>query len=86
MNGQPGLRHDAAANPTGVAFGDPVPETFPKADPYCYQGAATGSERSIVPPPLCGTDWMPYSRNFNETRRWRAPGSTVRESWRTLWR
>ena len=27
----------AAANPNGAAFADPVPDSFPKADPYCHQ-------------------------------------------------
>ncbi len=54
----------AEANPTGLAFGDPVPSSFPKGDPYCYQAPPRGSGNSIVPPALCGTDWMPYARGF----------------------
>ncbi len=69
MNINPVYSTDAQLNPTGVAFGSPIPQTFPKADPYCFQGAPRGLNGSIVPPPLCGTDWMPYSRNFNETAK-----------------
>jgi hypothetical protein len=50
-------------NPTGAAFGTPAPKLFPKADPFCYQPATQGS---FAPPSLCGTDWMPYARNFEE--------------------
>ena len=56
-------------NPNGFGFGSPLPNNFPKADPYCYQAPPTGFNGSIVPPPLCGTDWMPYGRNYAETAR-----------------
>ncbi|MEQ1703106.1 MAG: hypothetical protein ABMA25_23620, partial [Ilumatobacteraceae bacterium] len=55
---------NAAKNTTGIAFGDPLPSSFPKGDPYCYQAPARGDGNSIVPPLLCGTDWMPYSRSL----------------------
>ena len=54
----------ATANPTGNAFGSPAPNSFPKADPYCYQSEPLAA---TTPPPLCGTDWMPYARSFDET-------------------
>lgn len=59
----------AAANTTGVAFGDPVPNSFPKGDPYCYQAPPRGVGNSVVPPPVCGTDWMPYARSFADAAR-----------------
>ncbi len=59
----------AAVNSTGIAFGDPVPSSFPKADPYCYLGPARGVKNAVVPPPLCGTDWLPYKRSFAETAK-----------------
>lgn len=59
----------ATVNSTGAAFGDPPPSTFPKADPFCYQGPSRGTNNSIVPPLLCGTDWMPYHRGFGDTAR-----------------
>ena len=55
---------NAGLNPFGLAFGTPIPETFPKSDPYCYAPPASGSS-PIVPPLLCGTDWMPYTRSFS---------------------
>ena len=53
----------AEKNSSGFPFGDPTPELFPKSDPYCYQAPSTGS---FTPPQLCGTDWMPYARSFDE--------------------
>lgn len=55
------------ANSTGIPFGDPLPNSFPKADPYCYQAPGLGAGGSITPPLLCGTDWLPYHRGFAET-------------------
>ncbi len=55
---------DPAVNPQGVAFGDPAPNLFPKSDPYCYQPP---EQSGYLPPPLCGTDYMPYARSFSET-------------------
>ncbi len=65
MRVNPAYATSAANNVAGVAFGDPIPNSFPKADPYCYQPAATSPE--YTPPQLCGTDWMPYARSFAET-------------------
>lgn len=59
----------AANNPTGIAFGTPLPSTFPKSDPYCYQGPARGVGGAVVPPLLCGTDWMPYTRGLADGAR-----------------
>jgi hypothetical protein len=55
----------AAANPTGIPFADPLPNSFPKADPYCYQ--APPLPNTLVPPALCGTSWMPYNRGFADS-------------------
>ena len=57
----------ASINSNGIAFGDPVPTAFPKSDPYCYVAPPRGPNNSIVPPALCGTDWMPYKRSYGET-------------------
>jgi hypothetical protein len=54
---------NAQTNPTGTAFGDPIPNTFPKSDPYCYQAPNLGS---VTPAQLCGTDWVPYNRGYSE--------------------
>lgn len=59
----------AEANLNKVAFGDPVPESFPKSDPFCHQAPPTGSTGDLVPPPLCGTDWLPYAGGFGEAAR-----------------
>jgi hypothetical protein len=56
---------DAAKNPTGVAFADPLPTSFPKSDPYCYQAPNHGT--GVVPPELCGTDWLPYTRGLSDS-------------------
>ena len=69
MKVNPVYATDPAVNPSGIAFGDPIPNSFPKSDPYCYQAPARGPGRSVVPTPLCGTDWMPYSRTFLEGAR-----------------
>ena len=49
-------------NPAGVAFASPVPNNYPKSDPYCY---ATGQNVTGPPSaparPLCILDWSPYS-------------------------
>ena len=54
-------------NPSKGEFDNPVPNSFPKADPYCYQAPSQGSGGTVVPPQLCGTDWMPYARGFRES-------------------
>jgi hypothetical protein len=62
----------ASANSTGAAFADPMPTSFPKADPYCYQGPQQGALAGVplfLPPKLCGTDWMPYNRGFVDGAR-----------------
>jgi hypothetical protein len=59
----------AAANSNGTAFGSPTPDSFPKADPYCFQAPPRGQDNSIVPPPLCGTDWLPYTQTMRAAAR-----------------
>ncbi len=67
MTVNPVYNTTAAANPTGLAFGDPIPNSFPKSDPYCFQAAPFGPNNSILPSQLCGTDWMPYKNGFAES-------------------
>lgn len=64
MRVNPAYSTDATGNPTGLPFASPLPNTFPKAEPYCYEAEPFGPDNSIIPPPLCGTDWMPYARSF----------------------
>jgi len=66
MKVNPVYATSAGANTSGIAFGDPVPASFPKSDPYCYQGKATGITGTLIPPALCSTDWMPYAGTFRE--------------------
>lgn len=58
-----------ASNVNGIPFGEPVPESFPKNDPYCYQAPPQGPSGSIVPPALCGTDWMPFATSYTSAAR-----------------
>ncbi|MBA2608263.1 MAG: hypothetical protein H0U92_04965, partial [Actinobacteria bacterium] len=50
-------------------FGDPRPESFPKNDPFCYQAPAFGPGGSLIPPPLCGPDWLPPVAAFRDAAR-----------------
>jgi len=80
---------NAATNPLGVAFGDPLPNSFPKSDPYCYQPPDIGLN---TPTPLCGTDWLPYSSGYGyaaQVTRSAADGARVDPSGPTaldLWK
>ena len=56
----------AANNSSGFPFAATEPLSFPKADPYCYRSGPIGAARTVIPPPLCGTDWLPYARSFEE--------------------
>jgi hypothetical protein len=73
MRVNPVYSTNPATNPSGIAFGAPLPESFPKADPYCYvapprgPGGAPGD--SVVPAAICGTDWMPYTRGLRDGAR-----------------
>jgi len=67
MKVNPVYSTNVSVNPTGTAFNDPTPTSFPKSDPYCYQAPATGTDVRITPPALCSTDWNPYQRNFAVT-------------------
>jgi hypothetical protein len=69
MRVNPAYATDPALNTTGGAFGDPVPDMFPKADPHCYQGPPQGPGGTVVPPPLCGTDWLPYTPSLRDAAR-----------------
>lgn len=69
----------AAANRAGVPFGEPVPQTFPKSDPYCYEAPPQGPGGRVVPPALCGGDWLPYASSFRDAaQRTRAANDGAR--------
>jgi hypothetical protein len=64
-----------SANPSGVAFGSPVPENYPQSDPYCWSsGYTTQTTPPVVARPLCILDWSPYALSMN------AAGQDVAES------
>lgn len=69
MKVNPAYAATASLNTLGQEFGNPLPNSFPKADPYCYQSPALDSAGLIVPPAICSTDWMPYSRGYGESAR-----------------
>ncbi len=56
-----------AANSSGLPFADSVPESLPKADPFCYQSPAI--DTGVIPNTLCGPDWMPYSQSLTDVAR-----------------
>ena len=68
MKVNPVYSTNAATNSTGLAFASPLPNSYPKADPYCFQKPPRGTP-SVTPPPLCGTDWMPYNRGYADGAR-----------------
>jgi len=67
MKVNPVYSTNATLNSNGFAFADPVPNNFPKSDPYCFQFPAAGLP--FVPPGLCGTDWLPYTNSFREAAK-----------------
>jgi len=69
MRVNPAYATEPALNTTGFAFGDPIPEQFPKSDPYCYTAPPQGVGGTVVPPPLCGTDWLPYTQSLRDAAR-----------------
>ncbi|MEJ7764788.1 MAG: hypothetical protein WKF86_04785, partial [Acidimicrobiales bacterium] len=68
MNVNPFFSTSPSLNPQGTSFGDPLPDSYPKNDPYCYQGPEVGPLK-VVPPPLCGLDWLPYTQSFRDAAR-----------------
>jgi hypothetical protein len=54
-------------NPAYAVVTGSVPDSFPKADPYCYQAPdVTIVAEPYTPPPLCTIDWMPLASNFGD--------------------
>ncbi len=52
---------NARVNPSGV-FGTPVPDSYPKSDPYCWQAPpGTILDITAAPRPLCMLDASPYA-------------------------
>jgi hypothetical protein len=57
MKVNPNYATTASANRNGAPFGDPLPNSFPKNDPYCFQNPPEGT---VTPRPLCLSDFNPY--------------------------
>ncbi|MGA2838074.1 MAG: hypothetical protein ABSF84_15890 [Acidimicrobiales bacterium] len=56
----------AAKNPTGVSFGVPALENYPKNDPWCIStGDVVTGPPSEPARPLCVLDWSPYSLSMS---------------------
>ena len=73
MNVNPVFATTAAGNTNGVAFGDPLPESFPKSDPRCFEAGPIAN--GLTPPPLCGPDWMPFVGSWRDSARAAATGT-----------
>ena len=53
-------------NPAYAVVTSGTPESFPKADPYCYQPPdVTNVPEPYTPPKLCTVDWMPPATGFS---------------------
>jgi hypothetical protein len=75
MTVNPYYSTDPNVNNTGAAFGAPIPESYPKSDPYCFQDAnlhVAGTTPPQLAPPLCPADYFPYAASMqnaaSETR------------------
>jgi hypothetical protein len=68
MQVNPYYSTNPSINPSGVAFGSPTPEIFPKSDPYCEAtGSTVYGPPSAPARPLCVLDWSPYQLNMAAT-------------------
>jgi hypothetical protein len=52
----------ASANPEGVGFATPPPDSYPKSDPYCVQAQPPALAKFARE--LCIQDWDPYSNTM----------------------
>ncbi|MEO0495338.1 MAG: hypothetical protein AAF081_18175, partial [Actinomycetota bacterium] len=68
MTVNPVYATDADVSPFDSPFGTPLPSSFPKSDPYCFQEEPLPGG-VIIPPQLCGTDWVPYATEIQEAAR-----------------
>ncbi len=61
MNVNPLYSTNPSVNSSGAPFGSPVPDSYPKSDPYCLKtGDSVGTPPALAPP-LCVQDWSPYA-------------------------
>ena len=61
MKVNPLFSTSASVNPAGAAFADPIPDTYPKNEPYCYQAP---EDHGVTPRPLCMLDAAPFAQNM----------------------
>jgi hypothetical protein len=61
MNVNPYYSTNADLNYTGLAFGNPPPESYPKSDPYCFQDPNLAVSPGVLARPLCMQDTFPYA-------------------------
>lgn len=67
MQVNPVYSTNPALNPSNAAFGDPVPNFFPKSDPFCYQDETRLADApTMLPRPLCGIDIAPYVSSMQD--------------------
>ena len=64
MNVNPNYSTNANLNPAGAPFGNPVPQNFPKSDPYCYQNPLDLVAGGTPARPLCMQDVFPYASSM----------------------
>jgi hypothetical protein len=65
---------NAKINPSGIPFGNPAPESFPKSDPYTYQDTTQlPAASNQLPRPIGMQDFLPYAASVQsaaaETRQ-----------------
>lgn len=66
MKVNPVYATDASKNPGGVAFGQPLPDAYPKSDPFCFQSAEVLIQANNAHPrPLCMLDIAPYANSMD---------------------
>jgi hypothetical protein len=68
MRVNPFYSNSAKTNPSGTAFGTPIPEDFPKSDPYTYQNPTQlPGAGNQLPRPLGMQDVLPYGTSMQAT-------------------
>jgi hypothetical protein len=58
MKVNPNYSTSPSVNLLGIAFGNPVPDSYPKSDPFCVPST---TQNGFVLPGLCMIDYMPYA-------------------------
>jgi hypothetical protein len=61
MRVNPLFSTNPSVNPSGIPFGSPPPNSFPRNDPYCYQDPAKVGNPAQPVRPLCMLDTQPLA-------------------------